>query len=140
MSSWRDAYIIKHRDNFTFRLPRVEAGSNTSTLTLRVVGDDEKRSQSDPNITALARTRSICKRQTRPLVRERAPYQQTHNCLPAWQSALQPWVSLCLLYNQSPPGVRFLNKIMFYRMGLLAPCPTPILEDQGVSVSLDSTL
>jgi hypothetical protein len=40
----------------------------------------------------------------------------------ACQSALQPWVSLGLLYNQSPPGVRFLNKIIFYRMGLLAPC------------------
>jgi hypothetical protein len=38
-------------------------------------------------------------------------------------------VSLGLLYNQSPPGVRFLNKIIFYRMGLLAPCPTPILEE-----------
>jgi hypothetical protein len=25
-----------------------------------------------------------------------------------------------------------MNKIIFYRMELLAPCPTPILEDQGV--------
>jgi hypothetical protein len=57
-------------------------------------------------------------------------------CLPE----LQSWVSLGLLYNQSPPGVRFLNKIIFYRMELLAPCPTTILEDQGVSLSLDSTL
>jgi hypothetical protein len=48
----------------------------------------------------------------------------------------EPWP----LYNQSPPGVRFLNKIIFYRMGLLAPYLTPILEDQGVSLSLDSTL
>jgi hypothetical protein len=32
-------------------------------------------------------------------------------------------------YNQSPPGVRFLNKIIFYRTGLLAPRQTPILED-----------
>jgi hypothetical protein len=60
--------------------------------------------------------------------------------MPACQSALQPWVSLGPLYNQSLPGVRFLNKIIFYRMGFLAPCPTPILEDQGVSLSLDSTL
>jgi hypothetical protein len=60
--------------------------------------------------------------------------------IPACQSALQPWVSLGLLYNQSPPRVRFLNKIIFNRMGLLVPCPTPILEDQGVSLSLDSTL
>jgi hypothetical protein len=54
--------------------------------------------------------------------------------LPACQSALQPWVSLGLLYDQSPPGVWFLNTVIFYRMGLLAPCPTPILEDQGVSL------
>jgi hypothetical protein len=47
-------------------------------------------------------------------------------------------VNLGLLYNQSPPDVRFLNKIIFYRMGLLAPCPTPILEDQGVSLGLYS--
>jgi hypothetical protein len=60
--------------------------------------------------------------------------------VPACQSALQPWVSLGLLYNQSPLGAGFLNQIVFYRMGLLAPCPTPILEDQGVSLSLDSTL
>jgi hypothetical protein len=58
----------------------------------------------------------------------------------ACQSPLQPWVSLGLLYNQSSPGVRFLNKIIFYRMGLLAPCPTPIVEGQGVSLSLDPTL
>jgi hypothetical protein len=44
--------------------------------------------------------------------------------MPACQSALQPWVSLGLLYNQSSL-VRFLNKIIFYRMGLLAPCPIP---------------
>jgi hypothetical protein len=58
----------------------------------------------------------------------------------ASQSALQPWASLGLLYNQSPPGVRFLNKIIIYRMGLLVPCQAPILEDRGVSLSLDSTL
>jgi hypothetical protein len=54
--------------------------------------------------------------------------------MPASQSALQPWVSLGLLYNQSPPGVRFLNKIIFYRVGLLAPCPTPILEESIIIV------
>jgi hypothetical protein len=31
--------------------------------------------------------------------------------------------------------VRFLNRMM-----LLAPCPNPNLEDQGISLSLDSTL
>jgi hypothetical protein len=35
----------------------------------------------DPRMTALARTSSNCKRQTRPLVRESAPYRQTRNCL-----------------------------------------------------------
>jgi hypothetical protein len=54
----------------------VEAGSNTSTVTLRVVGGDEKESlefetvKSDPRMTALARGSSNSKRQTRPLVRE----------------------------------------------------------------------
>jgi hypothetical protein len=37
--------------------------------------------ESDPKMTSLARTRSNCKRQTRPLVREGAPHQQTRNCL-----------------------------------------------------------
>jgi hypothetical protein len=32
-------------------------------------------------MTALARTSRNCKRQTRPLVRERASHQQTSNCL-----------------------------------------------------------
>jgi hypothetical protein len=36
---------------------------------------------SDHRMTALARTSSYCKRQTRPLVRESAPHQQTRNCL-----------------------------------------------------------
>jgi hypothetical protein len=35
----------------------------------------------DPKMTALARASSNCKRQTRPLVRESAPYQHTRNCL-----------------------------------------------------------
>jgi hypothetical protein len=36
---------------------------------------------SDPRMTALVRTSRNCKRQTHPLVRERAPHQQTRNCL-----------------------------------------------------------
>jgi hypothetical protein len=36
---------------------------------------------SGPKLIALARTSSNCKRQTRPLVRESAPHQQTRNCL-----------------------------------------------------------
>jgi hypothetical protein len=35
---------------------------------------------SDPRTTVLARASSNCKRQTRPLVREGAPNQQTRNC------------------------------------------------------------
>jgi hypothetical protein len=59
----------------------VEAVPNTSTVTLRVKGGDEKGSlksevDSDPRKTALARNGSIYKRQTRPLVRERAPQKQ----------------------------------------------------------------
>jgi hypothetical protein len=65
----------------------MEAGSNTSTVPLRVVGGDEngnlksetvkygRESQGtrDPRKTALTRASSIYKRQTRPLVRKGAP-------------------------------------------------------------------
>jgi hypothetical protein len=58
-----------------WEVTRVEAGSNTSTVTLRVVGGDKKGSiksetvkygresqgDSDPRMTALARARSNCK-------------------------------------------------------------------------------
>jgi hypothetical protein len=37
--------------------------------------------EKDLKMTALSRTRSNCKRQTRPLDRKNAPYQQTRNCL-----------------------------------------------------------
>jgi hypothetical protein len=57
-------------------------------------------------------------------------------CLAVGTTALgEPWPPL-----QPVSTVRFLNKIIFYRMGLLAPCPTPILVDQGVSLSVDPTL
>jgi hypothetical protein len=36
---------------------------------------------SDPRMTVLAKSSSNCKRQTRPLVRDSAPHQQTRNCL-----------------------------------------------------------
>jgi hypothetical protein len=49
----------------------VEVGSNISTVTLRVVGGDEKEvsnlRDSDPRKTVLARVSSICKIQTPPL-------------------------------------------------------------------------
>jgi hypothetical protein len=71
----------------------VEAGSNTSTVTLRAVEGDEKGSlksdtvkygheclrDSDPRNTTLARASSILK-QTRPFVREGAPEKQDRNC------------------------------------------------------------
>jgi hypothetical protein len=67
----------------------VEAGSNTSTVTLRVVGGDEEGSlksetvkygrQSQKKI-ALARASSIYKRQARPLVREGAPQEEDRTC------------------------------------------------------------
>jgi hypothetical protein len=73
---------------------RVEAGSNTSTVTLRVVGGDGKGilnserikygHESDGTQTQerllCARASSIYKRQTRPLVREGAPQKQDCNC------------------------------------------------------------
>jgi hypothetical protein len=73
----------------------VEAGSNTSTVTLRVVGDDEKGSLKSETAkhsreSKGTRTRErlrwqgpavyMYKRQTRPLVREGAPRKQDRNC------------------------------------------------------------
>jgi hypothetical protein len=68
----------------------VEAGSNTSTVTLRVVGGDEKESLKSetvkyatgfgPEKDYAGETSSIYKRQTRPLVREGAPQKQDRNC------------------------------------------------------------
>jgi hypothetical protein len=77
----------------SYILTRVEAGSNTSTVTLRVVGGDEKGclksetikyghecQDSNQRKTTLARTSSIYKKQTRPVVREGAPQKQDRNC------------------------------------------------------------
>jgi hypothetical protein len=73
---------------------RVEAGSNTSTVTLRVVGGDETETlkseairDSDQSKTALARASSIYTGQTRPLVRESAPQKQDRNC----QTVINIW-------------------------------------------------
>jgi hypothetical protein len=75
------------------RITCVRAGPNTSTMTLQVVGYDEKgslKSESkiwsripkdmDPRKTALASASSIYKRQTRPIVRKGAPEKQDRNC------------------------------------------------------------
>jgi hypothetical protein len=72
----------------------VEAGSNTSTVTLRVVGGDEKGSLKSETVnyglkSQATRTRvrlrwqgpaAHKKRQTRPLVREVTPQEQDRNC------------------------------------------------------------
>jgi hypothetical protein len=68
-----------NRDSWRrLRCTRVEAGSNTSTVTLRVVGGDEKGSLKSETVkyekTMLARTSSINKRHTR-LSSERAPHK-----------------------------------------------------------------
>jgi hypothetical protein len=82
--------ILKNKWRHSSVLTRVEAGSNTSTVTLRVVGGDEKGSLkcetekiwsrdprgSDQRKVALASASSIYKSQTRPLVREGAPQEK----------------------------------------------------------------
>jgi hypothetical protein len=73
--------------------PRVEAGSNTSTVTLRVVGGDEKGSLKSETVKyglkpQGTRTRERLrwqgpqhiKKQTRPLIREGATQEQDRNC------------------------------------------------------------
>jgi hypothetical protein len=60
-------------------------GSNTFTVTLRVVGGDEKGSLESETVkypikTTLARASSIYKRHTRPLTREGSPQKQDRNC------------------------------------------------------------
>jgi hypothetical protein len=71
----------------------MEAGSNTTTVTLRVVGGDDKGSLKSetvkygseaqgtrrPEKTALARASRIYKRQNHPLVRGGAPQKQDPN-------------------------------------------------------------
>jgi hypothetical protein len=86
---------------------RVEAGSNTSTVNLRVTGGDEKGSlksetvkyggerDSDPRKTKLTSVSSIYKRQTRPLVRYGSPTNQDRNC----QKVINIW-------SWAPDGAR----------------------------------
>jgi hypothetical protein len=74
---------------------RVEAASNTSTVTLRDVGGEEKGSLKSetvnmvvsPNRIGPEKDCSIYKRQTRPLVREGAPQKQNRNC----QTVINIW-------------------------------------------------
>jgi hypothetical protein len=88
---------------------RVEAGSNTSTVTLRVVRGDEMESLKSETVKygreyqgtrtqerpALARASSTYKRQTRPLVREGAPQKEDRNC----QAVINIW-------SGAPDGAR----------------------------------
>jgi hypothetical protein len=66
---------------------RVEAGSNTSTVSLRVVGGDERESLG-PEKTTLARTSSIYKRQTGSTSR-----------LTDWQTVRNVTLILTLIYE-----------------------------------------
>jgi hypothetical protein len=84
--------VIKKTSVENCQSTRVEAGSNTSTVTLRVVGGDEMGSLKSETVkygreyqgtrrkTALARASGTYKRQTRPLVREGAPRNEERNC------------------------------------------------------------
>jgi hypothetical protein len=65
----------------------VEAGSNISTVTLRVVGGDEKGSLKSETVKCGRESQGTRTReglrwqgQTRPLVREGAPQKQDRNC------------------------------------------------------------
>jgi hypothetical protein len=63
---------------------RVKAGSNISTVALRVVGGDEKGTLESETVKYGREshgTSSNCKRQIHPLVRESALHQQTSNYL-----------------------------------------------------------
>jgi hypothetical protein len=73
----------------TFRIYKTDS---VCCLVLRVPRD------SDPRMTALARTGNSCKRQTRPLVRKSDPHQQTHNCL-----------TVIKIWSQGPDG-RFIPR------------------------------
>jgi hypothetical protein len=55
----------------------VEAGSNTSTVVLRVVGGDEKGSLKSETVKYGRESQGT---QTRPLVREGTPQRQDRNC------------------------------------------------------------
>jgi hypothetical protein len=90
-----NSYILCRRNSvLKGRVTRVEAGSNISTVALRVVGGDGKGSPESETVKycmvtsptelgtpSLARARSRSERQTRPLVRESAPYKQTRRSM-----------------------------------------------------------
>jgi hypothetical protein len=66
------------KDVFSMDLPRDEKAS-LECETVKYC--QEFHGARTAKMTALANTRSNCKRQTHLLVREKAPHQQTRNCL-----------------------------------------------------------
>jgi hypothetical protein len=66
--------IIGYNDNL-ITYPTVKSRIRDSKIWSRIPRE------SDQKMTTLAKTRSTCKRQTHPLVRDSAPHQQTCNCL-----------------------------------------------------------
>jgi hypothetical protein len=60
-------------------------------------------------------------------------------CLPASRSYSPGW-ALASSTASLHLVLGFWTKLFFIGWGWLAPCPTPILENQGVSLSLDFTL
>jgi hypothetical protein len=73
--------ILQGGDSYPSSLAGIKGGQLRSRVK-RVLRD------SDPKMTALARASSNCKqRQTRPLVREVAPTQQTRKC----QTIIEIW-------------------------------------------------
>jgi hypothetical protein len=69
-------------------------GHKYGDLAVQIEGSLESETveyeNSDPRLTALASTSRKCKMQTRPLVREGTPHQQTHKCLTVIKSGHGP--------------------------------------------------
>jgi hypothetical protein len=92
LADWLSVVTLRLRLRLSSGIPREDAGSNTSTVSLRVVGDDEKETLESVTVkygreSRRTRTSSNCKRQARPFVREDAPYQQTRKC----QTVIKTW-------------------------------------------------
>jgi hypothetical protein len=96
-----DLYILFRRNSVAGQHTRVEAESNTSTVTLRVVGGDEKGSLKSETVKygresqgTRIRERlrwqgpaAYTKDSTRPIVREGALQKQDRNC----QTVINIW-------------------------------------------------
>jgi hypothetical protein len=87
LSNIRVSLEMKGQQKVKLGHARVEAGSNTSTVTLRVAGGDEKGSLKSETVKygreyqgTRKRLRCIYKRQTCPPFREGAPQKQDRKC------------------------------------------------------------